>query len=121
MEKNGVTVPDDRLLTKFQDGFLPQHKDQGKDGYDAQLYLLADARRCRRDGLPTPHIAPAVANAWNTFSDLQLYLTTLGNTFRRGGGNTACYRSPMPMKYSVHSLNDSSSMQFGNNQLLSYD
>ena len=113
MEKNGVTVTDDKLLTKFQDDFLPQHKDQGRDGYDSQLYLLADARRCSRDGLPTPHIPPAVASAWNTFSDLQLYLTTLGNQFRRGGGHTACYRSPMPMKYSVHSLNDSSSMQFG--------
>ena len=113
MEKNGVTVIDDKLLTKFQDDFLPQHKDQGRDGYDSQLYLLADARRCSRDGLPTPHIPPAVASAWNTFSDLQLYLTTLGNKFRRGGGHTACYRSPMPMKYSVHSLNDSSSMQFG--------
>jgi hypothetical protein len=42
MEKNGSIVTDKELLTKFQDGFLPQHRDQGRDGYDSQLYLLAD-------------------------------------------------------------------------------
>ena len=45
LEQNGVHVADIDLLRKFQDGFLPLHRDAGNGGYAQQLFVLAEARR----------------------------------------------------------------------------